>query len=286
MSNAAIGLHRDSSTTRVARSALRSGDGAGATLAGTFMELGYTPHEDWAWANYKPVILAFAEEIRRKRAAHTGAPTAVRLLEIGGGRDPLFTLEEAAAHGLDVTINDIDQAELDLAPAGYGHALFDVAGDLDPARVRLGAYDVIFSRMVFEHVADVAKAWGNQHLLLAPGGVALAFHPTLYAPPFLINKLIPERLSARILRLFFPDRHEGVQPKFPALYDWCYGDARKAGAMLDAIGFRDRLVAPFWTHGYFRSIPVLREIDAAFQDLARRRNWRAFTTYAYTLARK
>jgi len=122
--------------------------------------------------------------------------------------------------------------------------------------------------------------------VLAPGGVALAFFPTLYAPPFIINRLIPESLSARILRLFFPDRHEGVQPKFPALYGHCRGGDHVLGRVFGKIGFRESLVVPFWNHGYFRAIPGLREIDRAFQNLARRRNWRAFTTYVYAVARK
>lgn len=285
MSNVVIGLDREARAGRaVGRSALRAQSGGGATLAGPFIALGYTPHEDWAWSNYKALVAGFAEDIRRERAARGEPARPVRLLEVGGGRDPLFTLDEARAAGLDITINDIDADELAMAPQGYGRALFDIAGDVDRAHV--GAYDLIFSRMVFEHVDGVARAWGNCHLLLAHGGVALAFHPTLYAPPFLINKLIPEWLSARVLRFFFPGRHHGEQPKFPALYDWCYGDVGKVATMFDAIGFRDRLVAPFWSHGYFRAIPVLREIDAAFQNLARRRDWRSFTTYAYTVARK
>lgn len=284
MANAEIGLHRETAAARRAgRSTLRAQGGGGASLVGPFLDLGYVAHEDWAWKNYKSVVLAFAEQTRRERAAR-GLAGPVRLLEVGGGRDPLISLAEARHAGLEITINDIDAGELALAPEGYGRALFDIAGDLDPAAQ--GGYDLIYSRMVFEHVANVPKAWANCHLLLNKGGVALAFHPTLFAPPFVINRLLPESLSARLLRPFFPDRHEGVQPKFPAHYDWCYGDVGKVGAMFDVIGFSDRLVAPFWTHGYFRAIPVLREIDAAFQALARRRDWRAFTTYAFSVARK
>lgn len=285
MSHIALGLDGEARAARaVGRMALRAQSGGGATLVGPFLALGYAPHEDWAWSNYKALVLAFADDIRRDRAARGERTGTVRLLEVGGGRDPLFTLEEARQAGLDITVNDIDADELAMAPEGYGRALFDIAGEVD--RAQAGRYDLIFSKMVFEHVGDVARAWGNCHLLLAPGGVALAFHPTLFAPPFLINKLIPEWLSARVLRFFFPGRHDGEQPKFPALYDWCYGDVGKVASMFDAIGFRDRLVAPFWTHGYFRAIPVLRELDAALQNLARKRDWRSLTTYAYTVARK
>src|SRR5579871_6882594 len=120
--------------------------------------LGYDGLESWAWANYRATILAFARQAAQRNARPP------RLLEVGGGRDPLFRPEEARALGLDVTVNDIDADEL--------------------ARAQAGAYDLIFSQMVFEHVAGVEKAWRNVHTLLAEGGVGLAFVPTLYAPPF------------------------------------------------------------------------------------------------------
>jgi SAM-dependent methyltransferase len=106
-----------------------------------------------------------------------------------------------------------------MGPREFGRALFDVAGDVDPKEH--GRYDLVISRMVMEHVRDAARAWANMANLLAPGGVALAFHPTLYAQPFVINWLIPERLTAPVLKLFFSDRHDGDSPKFPARYDLC-----------------------------------------------------------------
>ena len=51
--------------------------------------------------------------------------------------------------------------------------------------------------------ADAPRAWSNVCALLAPGGVALAFHLMLYAPPFVVNWLAPEVLTAPILRFFF-----------------------------------------------------------------------------------
>ena len=243
-------------------------------------ELGYDGLEAWAWEHYKPTILAFASQASLRR----GNPA--RLLEIGGGRDPLFTPEEAHSKGIAVTVNDIDAGELAMAPQAFQRAQFDVAGDLVRQGAVTGVYDLIVSRMVLEHVAGVPRAWANMRALLAPGGVALAFIPTLYAPPFVINKSIPEALSARLLRMFFPRRHDGIQPKFPARYEWCLGSQRKLEPMLASAGFSQALVLPFWTHGYFRRLPLLREIDAGVQRLARARDWRGLTTYAYVLGRK
>ena len=71
--------------------------------------------------------------------------------------------------------------------------------------------------------------------MLAPGGVALAFVPTLYAPAFALNHAIPESVSSAIVRRLFPDRHEeGDNPKFPAFYDLCLGDEKKVAPVLRA----------------------------------------------------
>ena len=160
-----------------------------------------------------------------------------------------------------------------------------IAGRLDG--VKEGQFDLIFSRMVFEHITDVRRAWANIHALLAPGGVALAFVPTLYALPFLINHLMPNRLSGAILRVVFPERaDDGDDPKFPTRYDWCRGSERAMVPMLHGLGFSEAKVLAFWGHGYFQRLPGLREADAAFSRLAARRDWRDVTTYAYVLARK
>ncbi len=254
-------------------------------LAAPFHALDYVAHESWAWANYKATILAFAAQ---SRARTQGRP--VRILEIGGGRDPLFSALEVAQANLEFTVNDIDAAELALAPAWCHKAHFDIAGNLasNPgnSKAALGHYDLIISQMVFEHVRDVRQAWANCHALLAPGGVALAFFPTLFAPPYVLNYFMPEFLSAAVLRWFFPQRHHGVQPKFPAFYDHCRGSQAKLAPLFESIGFSSSLVVPFWSHGYFRKLPVIREIDGFVQNLARKRDWRSITTYAYAVARK
>ena len=233
-------------------------------------------HSDWAWDSYKATVMTLARDL-----------DLTRLCEIGGGRDPLLTVNEVSSLRAVLTINDISQRELDRAPSGFATACFDVAGDLKAAGVAGGRYDLMFSRMVFEHIGDVAKAWRNIHTLLAPGGVALSFFPTLYALPFFMNHLMPERLSGGLLKLIYPERgDDGGDPKFPAVYDRCFGDDKSHRPMLEAIGFREVIVLPFWGHQYFKRLPGLREVDAGFNALAARLNWRAMTTYAYVIARK
>ena len=234
-------------------------------------------HFQWAFDHYEPTILTMAGTLGLRR-----------LCEIGGGRDPAFSLAELEPRGLDYTINDIDQGELDRAPAGFRTACFDIAGAPDAFLPRAGSQDLVFSRMVFEHVAGVEQAWRNVHTLLAPGGVGLAFIPTLYAWPFLLNHLIPETASRRLLSLFSSEDRssDGGNPKFPALYDWAYGSQRKLAPMLRRAGFDDIHVVPFWGHDYLRRVPLVRNLDDAYTSLCVARDWRLQTTYAYIIVRK
>ena len=245
---------------------------AGRTLDG----LGLVNDWRWAWDNYRPAVLALARELG-----------LTRLCEIGGGRNPLFTPAEAAHLGLRITVNDISAAELALAPAEFGKACFDISADLTPAQLDADGYDLMFSRMVFEHVRDVGKAWENVHRLLNDGGVALAFFPTLYALPYVANRLIPEFASRAIVNLLYPHRSDdGASPKFPAYYDHCYAIDGRVRPMLERAGFREIDIVPFWGHDYFDRLPVLREVDAALSRFARARDIRALTAYAYVVVRK
>jgi SAM-dependent methyltransferase len=230
----------------------------------------------WAWDNYPVTIRALSR-----------AFGLMHWCEIGGGRDPAFLRSEIERLGVRYTINDISQTELDAAPDFYAKARFDVASPREKMQSRAEAFDLMFSRMVFEHVHDVAAAWRNIHLLLKPGGVALAFFPTLYAPPFLINHLMPETLSRAIVHALYPARRTGGDdPKFPARYDWCFGSGAKLGPLLEKTGFSEHLVVPFWGTDYFARMPGLRQLDNGISRLSRAVDARLLTSHAYVLVRK
>ncbi len=255
--------------------------GVSPFLASPLRRLGYDSRELWAWDCYKSTVLAFVEACRDAGRHDDGR---VRVLEIGGGRAPLLTPDETRAAGVALMVNDISPRELALGPAEFAKAEFDVAGAVDPGLH--GRHDLVISQMVMEHVRDAGAAWANMALLLAPGGVALAFHPTLYAPPFVINRLLPEALTGPALRFFFPTRHDGDEPKFPARYELCTGDPDVVQSTLRRARFREALSAPFWGDRYFERIPLIREANDALSALAEARDWRFLTSYAYTMGRR
>lgn len=239
-------------------------------------DLGYPTNWLWAWDNYKPTVLEISREYG-----------LTRHLEIGGGRDPLFGPDELADEGISVTLNDISADELSRAPAGFRTITHDICAPDAPDALGRGCYDFAYSRMLMEHVRDVPTMWHNMHEMLAPGGVALAFFPTLYAPVFAINRIVPERLTRAALEAVFPDRKpEGDNPKFPAFYDHCYSRESKMVPMLQKAGFSDVTILPFYGYSYFWKFPVLKQIDAAFTNFAQRHDWRLVSSFAYVIARK
>ncbi len=261
---------------RVARTAMSGTMPAPGALSELIGEMHPDWHSNWAWSHYEELVLRLSSRFGLSD-----------LCEIGGGRDPGFLPTNPPLRGLSLTVNDIDQHELDCAPEGLAKACFNIAGDLSEADAMPGSFDLMFSRMVFEHVDGVESAWNNIYTLLRPGGVALAFFPTLYAPVFMVNRMIPEKLSRAIVHALYPARRDGgSDPKFPALYDHCVSSERTLRPMLERAGFSDIHVQPFWGHGYFKRMPVIREADDLFNRLAARINWRLMSTHAFVLVRK
>ncbi|MGY2051380.1 class I SAM-dependent methyltransferase [Methylobacterium sp. JK268] len=254
----------------------RVGDGPAraATLAELVGSDRLPRRTEAAWTRLKPTL----EGLIRALPAH-------RVLEIGGGRHPFFSRAETERLGFALTVNDIDPAELRYAPPGMDVRVFDVARPLDAAL--LGeTYDLVYSRMVFEHVKDAETAWRNVHALLRPGGVGFAFVPTLYSPPFLLNRLLPDGLTGRALRLLDRSRNPDEIPKFPAYYAWCRASQAVLAPRLRRLGFGEVEVVPFYGTPYFPAVPGLKRLSAAFDALAVRRDWRSVASYAYITARK
>lgn len=210
---------------------------------------------------------------------------AKRVLEVGAGANPLFPESFLDTHGLTYTAFDISAAELEKAPARY-HKL---VGDICTYQPKGGeAFDFVFSRMLAEHVSDGAAFHKNVFQLLAPGGRAFHFFPTLWAPPFLINRLVPEQLAASIVRLMQPTRDlAGHQVKFPAYYNWCRGPTRGQLARLRQIGYHvDKYVGFFGHRGYYlRFGPLLRGHDVLSRWL-QRNPMPQMTSFAFVLLSK
>lgn len=207
------------------------------------------------------------------------------VLEVGGGRHPLLSSDEASAMGISrYLVNDLSATELDHLPSDRERACFDIQIGPPHGSDYEGTCDLVFAHMVMEHVADPAAAWRTMHRLLRPGGAAVSLNPVLFSPPFLVNRLLPERLTRSVLERAFPRRNDDDHPKFPAYYRWCRASPSRVQALLSPIGFSSVDVVPLYGHEYFDRIPLVRTVDGALSEAARRRSWPSLASYAYVVA--
>ena len=241
----------------------------------TFAKLALQNDFRWAWKNYRATVDDLVEDLGLRR-----------VIEIGGGRSPLFSESDVRRLGIDYTANDISARELALSPDWAKKACFDVqTADAETIAPFAEHYDLVISKMVMEHVGSFERAYRTIHSILKPGGIGLAFHPTLYALPFVVNLLIPERLSDTLLKAVFKDRSDNGEPKFPARYSGC----RVSGSVtrkLREIGFARVEQIPFYGHDYYRKFPGVGAINHRVAEFARQRDMTFMATYAYTLVQK
>ena len=138
------------------------------------------------------------------------------IYDVGGGKQPLLTLEKKRALGSRVIGVDISAEELSQAPPGVYDKI--IVADI-ASLTGEGDSDVVLCRAVLEHVANVSAAIVSVASLLKPGGVCLVFIPCRNAAFARLNLLLPEGLKRRLLFSVFPSAK--LTQGFPSYYDKC-----------------------------------------------------------------
>jgi len=210
---------------------------------------------------------------------------AQRILEVGAGANPTFSSDFVKEHQLVYSILDISEEELAKAPDGYDTVLADISS---PGLNLPNQYDFIFSRMLAEHIKDGEAFHQNVFNLLAPGGIVFHFFPTLYAPPFVLNRLLPEELARKVLNLIQSGREQhGKHAKFPAYYSWCRGPSQKQIQKFEKIGFEVKEYIGFFGHsGYYQKVPIVDKIHRRISTWLVNHPIPLFTSFAYVVLGK
>jgi hypothetical protein len=140
--------------------------------------------------------------------------------------------------------------------------------------------------MVAEHVKDGRQFHKNVRTILRENGLAVHFFPTLYALPFLLNRLSPEVLVDKLASVLTPrDRHQHA--RFPAYYDWCRGPLRSQVKKFEELGYQVLEYRGFFGHaGYYRRIPFMKRLHELNTSWFLRMPNPLFTSYAYVVLRK
>ncbi len=218
------------------------------------------------------------------------AQGARRFCDVGGGANPIVSTRKIEQLGLEYVLLDDSAEELAKAPAEYRTFQGNI---LDRARIsellgQGGPFDVVASRWTAEHMPD-GRAFHSQVFdMLRPGGAAVHLFPTLYSPPFLVNRLLPDAVSARILeRSGGAGRvSESRHPKFPSYYSWCYGPSARQLKRLESVGFTIESYTGFYGHAYYRRVAALEAAQRRLTALLLHRPVAALTSFALVVLRR
>lgn len=206
-----------------------------------------------------------------------------KICDVGGGANPILGLDFVRDHQIDYTVLDILASELEKAPSGYKKIVADIAS---PQFSTEEQFDLVFSNMVAEHVKDGVQMHKNILRLLAPGGYSCHLFPTLYALPFLFNRLFPETLTYKMLNILSP-RDMYQHGKFPAYYSLCRGPSRRQLEKFESLGYEIvEYRGYFGNEGYYRWFPPLKLWNRVLWKYLLKNPVPFFTSFACIVLRK
>ncbi len=201
--------------------------------------------------------------------------------DVGGGANPAIPLSFIKKHQLQYTLADIDAQELTKAPDQYHKVVVDFTKEAALSET----YDLIFTKMVMEHVKGVNNFHTNVFKSLRPNGIAFHFFPCITTSPFLANYLIPEQLSSELLNVFA--KRDRVQfDKFPAYYQWCLGPTRRNIRRFQKLGYEVCQYKGFFGHEYFKKIPSLQKLEDYKSQFLLKHPTPYLCSYAFVVLKK
>lgn len=215
---------------------------------------------------------------------------ARRFCDVGGGANPIVSTRKVEQLGLEYVIFDDSPEELGKAPAGYRTFQGSI---LDSQRVaellsERGAFDVVTSRWTAEHVPDGRVFHRQVFEMLRPGGRAVHLFPTLYSPVFLLNRLLPTRVSAAVLESGSEGgrMRDGRHPKFRSYYSWCRGPTARQLGRLRSVGFTIEHYCGFFGHSYYRRVKSIDRLHRGVTDVLLAHPLAGVTSFALVVLRR
>ena len=189
-------------------------------------------------------------------------PIGSTIIELGGGANPSLSAEQVAGHCY--IIIDISEGELRKADGDYYE---QIVADVSKDQLDLTA-DLVFSRMVLEHVPHPKAFHTAIYQMLKPAGRALHFYATLYSPATVINILLPEWITDPLVKVLQKERRDEKKGKFKAYYRWTKGPTGKQKQRLQNCGFQIVMFNGYIGSGYLHRIPILNKIERLYNRLA------------------
>ncbi len=204
------------------------------------------------------------------------------ILEIGAGANPTINQNFIKQHNLSYTISDVDDDELKKADEIYYKLVVDLSL---PDYYLSEKFDLVFSRMVGEHISDAKTFHQNVFNILNKNGISFHCFSTLYALPFVANRYLPESISNLLLHKIAPrDKHQ--HGKFKAHYDWSRGPSKKMIKRFEKIGYEIIEYGGYFGHKYYENFTILNKIERVKSKMLLNYPIPFLTSYAHLILKK
>ena len=191
--------------------------------------------------------------------------------DIGGGANPMLDKEFILQYGIRYFLIDSSSLELEKANPLYDKIEVDAASSNDAFQKQIGGrkFDLIFSHMFLEHIEDPMQAHRNFFSALNPGGRCVHIYPSPNNLPLALNRLLPEAISQRLVKVAQPARDlAGSQRKFKAYYRICGAPNRALSATLEEIGFTVERHTGYIGHTYYERFKPLALLERQLRKIA------------------
>lgn len=209
------------------------------------MKISYGYYED-GWAGFENLIKNYALKENAKK-----------ICDVGGGANPLLSPDFITEHQLDYSIIDLSSTELQKVSDEYKKIIIDIC---QPDLILPDKYDLVFSKMLAEHLRSPLSFHKNIFNMLSSGGKAIHFFPTLYTLPFIVNKILPDAVSKILMNLFIK-RDDYRHPKFKAYYLWCRGPTHSQITKFADLGYTIVEYIGYFGHNGYRRLPLIQRLE-------------------------
>jgi SAM-dependent methyltransferase len=176
------------------------------------------------------------------------------IADIGGGANPILDDEFITANHIQYFLIDKSASELKKANALYTKIEADATDEsgIFQKNTTNRKFDLIFSHMLLEHIEDPMQAHRNFYRALNPGGRCVHIYPSSNILPLTLNRILPEAVSAYLVKLAQPDRDlKGSRQKFKAYYRMCGAPNPALSAAFAEIGYTVRQHTGYIGHTYY-----------------------------------
>lgn len=207
-----------------------------------------------------------------------GLPEGGIVADIGGGRTCSFAARVPPEQDIKIVAVDVSPAELAANTTAHATLVADVSHHIPFDDSEL---DLLVSRTLLEHVADVESAVREMARVLRPGGRTLHLLPCRYALFAIIARIVPFDLAKRALHTLIPESRGVVE--FDVFYD--RGHPRELERVFAAAGFRQVSVECTWDQAsYFHAFFPVFVLVLLYQRLAEACQLRCLASYAVVRA--